>query len=361
MNFSKRFKRENDENENKNEFCDEIDEISRNSCQEFSSVICLHCHRFLCYDHLEAHRLILFTERDELIDELNRNLHAFDQWQNRPETFVKFLIEKSGKNISFSQRLAAENFVDLTKHFDDFVQSNRRILNEQKSVSVVQIAKLRKMRDEFLSFCQISFDEFIASIPIDSTSKTFQMSMFDSATRQICLSSFQKSSSNEFASNNEILIFSDRDRLLIFDLNDFSTPEIIDWKIHLDGKIVDLQFCFYSKLFWILTEEKLFSFRREISSLICRRRFTSTPWALTTLFDAIFLLYKSSLDVDRWVFDDSSRSKQWRCDEILPDFRHDQHFRSIRSNRNQNRLAILIVRLDFSFERFSSTFSFRYV
>lgn len=173
--------------------------------------------------------------------------------------------------------------------------------------------------------------------------------MIDTPARQVSLS-FQQSSSNEMAANDELLIIYDRDHLLLFDLNDTfdenSIPEIIDWKFHLDGRILDLHYSFYFKLFFFLSEEKLFTFHRS-SPLTCLSRFTSTPWSCTTLLDSIYILYRSSLCIEQYLLDQDLRSirpiKQWQCNEILINSEHDQHFRCIRSNPNQDQLAVLVV------------------
>ena len=155
MNFSKKFKRENDDDDvviiepsvkrNSNEFCQEFDQ----SCREFSSVVCLHCHRTLCYEHLEFHRQILLNERDELINEYNRHLENLIRWRNFPK---EFLQENYQRTFSFVQRLALEKFIDFEKFFvalNESFEPNRKLLDEQKSVSVVQIEKLRQSFVEF--------------------------------------------------------------------------------------------------------------------------------------------------------------------------------------------------------------------
>jgi hypothetical protein len=154
------------------------------------------------------------------------------------------------------------------------------------------------------------------------------------------------------AASDELLILNDREHLLLFNLinssEDNLIPELIDWKQNLDGRILDMQYNTYLKLFFILTDEKLFSYSRA-SSFVSLHCFTSLPWSCTTLLNSIYVLYKYSTLIEQWVFQPSSSStsiqliKQWKLNEILPECEHDQHLRCIRANPDQTQLAILIV------------------
>ena len=152
------------------------------------------------------------------------------------------------------------------------------------------------------------------------------------------------------ASEDELLI-NDREHVLLFNLttivDETPIPELIEWKTNLDGKIVDLHYSSHFEIFFLLTDEKLFSYQRT-SSLVCLYRFTSMPWSCTTMSDDIYLLFKYSLVVEKWTLDPASTSirmnRQWNLNELISDCEHDQHLRSIRSNPSQNQLAILIVR-----------------
>lgn len=151
------------------------------------------------------------------------------------------------------------------------------------------------------------------------------------------------------AASENLLMINDREHILLFNLTDSFDetiiPEMIPWKTNLDGKILDLHYSFHLKLFFILTDEKLFSFNR-LSSLISLHRFTSLPWSCTTAFNSIYILYKYSITIEQWTLEQTSTiqmKKQWKLNEILIECEHDQHLRSIRTNPSQTQLAILIV------------------
>jgi len=152
------------------------------------------------------------------------------------------------------------------------------------------------------------------------------------------------------AASEDLLIINDREHILLFNLtNSFDEnliPELIQWKTNLDGKILDINYNFYFKLFFILTDQKLFSFNRLLSSsFICLYRFTSLPWSCTTVYNTIYILYKYSTTIEQWIFEQTSiqMRKQWKLNEILIECEHDQHLRCIRANPSQTQLAILIV------------------
>jgi hypothetical protein len=152
------------------------------------------------------------------------------------------------------------------------------------------------------------------------------------------------------AASEDLIIINDREHILLFNLtNSFDEnliPELIQWKTNLDGKILDINYSFYFKLFFILTDQKLFSFNRLLSSsFICLYRFTSLPWSCTTVYNTIYILYKYSTTIEQWIFEQTSiqMRKQWKLNEILIECEHDQHLRCIRANPSQTQLAILIV------------------
>jgi hypothetical protein len=153
------------------------------------------------------------------------------------------------------------------------------------------------------------------------------------------------------AASEDLLVINDREHILLFNLtNSFEEnliPELIEWKNNLDGKILDIHYSFSMKLFFILTDEKLLSYDR-LSSLNCLNRFTSIPWSCTTILNSIYVLYKYSIVIEQWTFDQTSSIqmiKQWKLNEILSDCEHDQHLRCIRANSSQTQLAVLIVSL----------------
>jgi hypothetical protein len=153
------------------------------------------------------------------------------------------------------------------------------------------------------------------------------------------------------AASENLLLINDREHILLFNLtNSFEEnliPELIEWKNNLDGKILDIHYSFSMKVFFILTDEKLLSYDR-LSSLNCLNRFTSIPWSCTTILNSIYVLYKYSIVIEQWTFDQTSSIqmiKQWKLNEILSDCEHDQHLRCIRANSSQTQLAVLIVSL----------------
>lgn len=179
--------------------------------------------------------------------------------------------------------------------------------------------------------------------------RLFQLSNIDSPSRQYELP-VQRSSSNEMAASEDLLIINDREHILLFNLttsiDDTLIPELIEWKQNLDGKILDIHYSVHLKLFFILTDEKLLSYNRS-ASLNCLHRFTSLPWSCTTLLNSIFILYKYSKVIERWTFEQTSSSiqilQQLNLSEIVADGEHDQHLRCIRTSPDQTLLAILIV------------------
>jgi len=188
------------------------------------------------------------------------------------------------------------------------------------------------------------------SIPIEQTQSLnlFHLSKFDFPCRQYQLP-IQRSNYNEIAASDNLLLINDREHILLFNLTDSFDeniiPELIPWKNNLDGKILDLHYSFHLKLFFILTDEKLFSFDR-LSSFISLHRFTSLPWSCTTVCNSIYILYKYSTSIEQWTLEQTSTiqmKKQWKLNEILTECEHDQHLRSIRTNPSQTQLAILIV------------------
>src|SRR3984885_6886272 len=146
------------------------------------------------------------------------------------------------------------------------------------------------------------------------------------------------------AASEDLLIINDREYILLFNLtNSFEDnliPELIQWKINLDGKILDIHYSFYLKVFFILTDEKLFLFNRltSSSSFICLYRFTSLPWSCTTVLNSIYILYKYSTSIEQWTFQQTSEIqmiKQWKLNDIITECEHDQHLRCIRTNLSQ--------------------------
>jgi hypothetical protein len=197
------------------------------------------------------------------------------------------------------------------------------------------------------------FNKIIDSIPTkqDQSINLFNLSNIDYSCRQYELP-IQRSSHNEMAASDDLLIINDREHILLFTLtNSFEDnliPELIQWKSNLDGKILDIHYSFYLKIFFILTDEKLFLFNRLSSSFICLYRFTSFTWSCTTVFNSIYILYKYSTSIEQWIFEQTptvsiQMIKQWKLNEILTECEHDQHLRCIRTNSSQTQLAILIV------------------
>jgi hypothetical protein len=162
MNSSKKFKKDNNDDDIiiidssassliLNEFCQHIDQITGESCREYYSVICIHCHRSLCYIHVEIHRILLLNERDQLINELNERIDELN-----PERIQKFFIEqferKTQKKLPFIQQIAIEKFIDLNNiiiQLKEFFQPIRILFKQNQSVSLFQINKIKQTFQQF--------------------------------------------------------------------------------------------------------------------------------------------------------------------------------------------------------------------
>ncbi|CAF0934953.1 unnamed protein product [Rotaria sordida] len=373
MNLSKRFKKDNGNRDNDdddiiiiesrttssiiNEFCQHIDKITGEHCKEYYSVICIHCNLYLCYIHVEIHRILLINERDRLINELNERIDELNQLIENPDKIKQILIEqieiKYKKKISFIQQLSIEKLMNLNKiiiELKQLFQPIRIIFQQNQCVSLIQIKKIQECFLKFDENKKLLINSIIDSVPMEQnqSSNLFHLSNLDSPCRQYELP-IQRSFYNEMAASEDLLVINDREHILLFNLtnsfDDTLIPELVEWKNNLDGKILDIHYSFYLKLFFILTDEKLFSFNR-LSSFICLHRFTSLPWSCTTLLNSIYILYKYSTMIEQWTFQETSPSiqliKQWKLNEIISECEHDQHLRCIRANPSQNQLAILI-------------------
>lgn len=163
MNSSKRFKKDNDDGDDiiiidsptssliLNEFCQHTDQTTGETCREYYSVICIHCHLSLCYVHVEIHRILLLNERDQLINELNERIDDLN-----PEKIQKFLIDqferKTQKKLSFVQQIAMEKLIDLNNiiiQLKELFQPIRIIFKENRSVSLFQIKKIKQTFQQF--------------------------------------------------------------------------------------------------------------------------------------------------------------------------------------------------------------------
>jgi hypothetical protein len=165
MNVSKKLKRENDNDDDiiiidsppptssviPNEFCQHIDQTTGESCREYYSVVCIHCHLSLCYIHVEIHRILLLNERDQLINELNERIDELN-----PEKIQKFLIDKlerkNQKKLSFIQQIGIEKSIDLNDiiiQLKEFFQPIRIIFKQTQSVSLFQIKKIKQSFRQF--------------------------------------------------------------------------------------------------------------------------------------------------------------------------------------------------------------------
>ncbi|CAF3485485.1 unnamed protein product [Rotaria sp. Silwood1] len=372
MNLSKRFKKDKSNNDNDddiiiiesrttssfiNEFCQHIDTITGEHCKEYYSVVCIHCNLYLCYIHVEIHRIILINERDQLINELNERIDELNKLIENPDKLKQILIEqieiKYQKKVSFIQQLSMEKLIDLNKIINELKQlflPIRIIFTQHECVSLIQIKKIQECFLKFDENKKLLINNIIDSIPMEQNQSfnLFYLSNLDSPCRQYELP-IQRSSYNEMAASEDLLVINDRENILLFNLtnsfDDTLIPEIIEWKNNLDGKILDIHYSFYLKIFLILTDEKLFSFNR-LSSFNSLYRFASLPWSCTTLFNSIYILYKYSTIIEQWTYQQTSSSieliKQWKLNELIPESEHDQHLRCIRTNPSQNQLAILI-------------------
>ena len=168
-NSSKRFKKDNDDDIIiidsptssliLNEFCQHTDQTTGETCREYYSVICIHCHLSLCYVHVEIHRILLLKERDQLINELNERIDDLT-----PEKIQKFLIDqfeqKTQKKLSFVQQIAIEKLIDMNNiiiQLKELFQPVRIIFKQTQSVSLFQIKKIKQAFQQFDENKNVSF------------------------------------------------------------------------------------------------------------------------------------------------------------------------------------------------------------
>jgi len=167
MNLSKKFKKDNDNDDDiiiiespkstiLNEFCQHIDKTTGQSCTEYYSVICIHCNLSLCYIHVEIHRILLINERDQLINELNERIDQLNQLVENPDKIQKLLIEtleiKTEKKISFIQQIGIEKLINLNEiivELKQLFQPIQIILKQNQSVSLFQIKKIKQTFIQF--------------------------------------------------------------------------------------------------------------------------------------------------------------------------------------------------------------------
>lgn len=174
MNLSKRFKRENDNDDDiiiidspptsssSNEFCQHTDQTTGESCREYYSVICIHCHLSLCYIHVEIHRILLLNERDQLINELNERIDELNS-----EKIQKFLIDKferkTQQKLSFIQQIGIEKLIDLDNiinQLKELFQPIRIIFKQNQSISLFQIKKIKQSFRQFDENKNVSIHSF---------------------------------------------------------------------------------------------------------------------------------------------------------------------------------------------------------
>ncbi|CAF4293109.1 unnamed protein product [Rotaria sp. Silwood2] len=173
MNLSKRFKKDNSNKDYDddddiiiiesrttssviNEFCQHTDNITGEHCKEYYSVVCIHCNLYLCYIHVEIHRILLINERDQLINELNQRIEELNELVENPDKIKQLLIEqieiKYKKKIPFIQQLSFEKLIDLNKIIIELKQlflPIRIIFTQNQCVSLIQI---KKIQESFLKF-----------------------------------------------------------------------------------------------------------------------------------------------------------------------------------------------------------------
>ena len=172
MNLSKKLKRENSNRNDDdddiiilestttssiiNEFCQHIDKITGESCREYYSVVCIHCNLYLCYIHVEIHRILLLNQRDQLINELNQRIDDLNQLIKNPDKIRKMLFEqleiKNQTKISFIQQLGIEKLVDLNKIIIELKQLFKpvRIIFEQNQC--ISLFQIKKIKESFIQF-----------------------------------------------------------------------------------------------------------------------------------------------------------------------------------------------------------------
>ncbi|UJR28777.1 hypothetical protein I4U23_010003 [Adineta vaga] len=334
-----------------NEFCQHKDKITNDSCREYHSVVCMHCNLYLCYIHVELHRLLLVNERDQLINEINEEIYNLNEIIRNPNQIQKLVFEQNERKLSFLQQLNLEKTLNLSQiinELKDFFQPIRNLFQQNQCISIIHINRIKESLIKYNENKKVLFNRLINFNSKQTSNSLFHLTNFASPCRQYELP-IQRSIYNEMTASDELLLINDREHLLLFNLinsfDDNFIPELLPWKSNLDGKILDLQYSFCLKLFFILTDEKFFSFY-PVSSIALLHRFTSLPWSCATLLNSIYILYKYSTLIEQWVYQPTSTSiqmiKQWKLNEIIPECEHDQHLRCIRANPNQTQLAILI-------------------
>lgn len=370
MNLCKKFKKTNNDNDdddiiildskissNINEFCQHIEKTTNQTCREFYSVVCIHCQLSLCYIHAEVHRILLVNERDQLINELNERIDELNQLIDHPERLEKILIQKYQlkiqQNIPFTQQIGLSKSFDLNQIINELkklFQPIRNLCRQNQSVSIFQIKRIKQSFRQFDENKKLLFNQIINSLSTTNNQsiQVFQLSNIEFPCRKYELP-VQRSNCHQMTASDHLLIVNDHDHLLLFNLiNSFDEnliPELIPWKTNIDGRILDLQYSFYLKIFFVLTNEKLFLFDRLPSTFHCLYRFTSHPWSCTTRQNSIYILYKYSTLIEEYSVENLSTiqlAKQWNFNEILEDCEHDQHLRCIRTNPSQTLIGILI-------------------
>ena len=168
MNLSKKFKRQTTDqdddiiiieslsSDSRNEICQHVDQATGEQCQSYVSVLCMHCQLYLCFIHLEVHRILLIDERDRLSDQFNERVDHLCQWRAHPMQCQAFLMEnyqvKFKRKLSFVQRLALEKSINLTRIIDELqalLQSVRILFCQQQSVSSFQLERMRESLGQY--------------------------------------------------------------------------------------------------------------------------------------------------------------------------------------------------------------------
>ena len=139
-----------------NEHCQHTDRSTGDLCQEFFSVLCMHCNLYLCFAHVDVHQTLLIEQRDQLVDEFNERLDQLNQLLERPDRLRTAVVEnyeiKWKKKLSFLQRLSLEKTVDLKPvalELKQLFQPIRTVLSEQRCVSAAQIRKIQASFEQF--------------------------------------------------------------------------------------------------------------------------------------------------------------------------------------------------------------------
>ncbi|UJR16454.1 hypothetical protein I4U23_003356 [Adineta vaga] len=108
------------------------------SCSNFQSVICLHCMRRICIDHLDIHRQSLSNKIEEFKDEFN---HIHTVLVNASIT----VAEERTNNENKWNNWRLEKIADIEREYNQMIDSIR---NRQKLLEELELGLKQRLKDE---------------------------------------------------------------------------------------------------------------------------------------------------------------------------------------------------------------------